>query len=339
MFLTRNNYQSVKIALVALLFLILLASNLLLELSGVLTYAKYLYLRSVLSLAIVAVYFSLPKSTKAKWQRVVAAAMITLAGIYLFNVLLNMVNVYSFQENPAIEAFCAAQAKICTWTVTWFYKLKLFRFITLSSYFFLYPLITLVTLYLGSDLPKATKKHDQFQKVFLGVIFLLLVSNLLRSFHRVSLSVIQSYQIRNENYYDRFIFKEGGTSYYGWIRAFSNFILAQTPENAGLLVPPQALAYKMEGNINYFRWFLYPRRLYHLGDLNAGLASDEIDYIVVSGGECDSQQCVWPDFAIPATKIERLIFVNREDQSVTVAENVEYLPEKYQNMWGLIKLK
>jgi len=242
-----------RLFLVLLFFLGLLVSNFIFELEGVLSYSHHLLLRSVLALAVVSLFFSMRRVTRQKLQPVIRVGIIVLAAALFINIFLNMINVYSLGESFWGVEFCAAFVSLCTFVQTVFFTFKLFRFITLSSYFFLLPLFTLLMIYLGNDFVLGTKKYDLPRKFFLALIFLLILPNLLKSFHRAYLSIIQSYQIRHENFYDRFVFKEGGPGYYGWIKVFSNFILAQTPTSASLLVPPQAIGFYILGDCIIYR--------------------------------------------------------------------------------------
>lgn len=331
--------DSSKVLAAACLLLLLIAISAALELGGVRTSSHQLILRSIITLFIVGIFFLLKKSTRTKLQKAIYIFTFVWAGAFLLNIVLNMVNVYSLGENQAIQSFCAANSQICIFIETAFYKLKLFRFITLSPYFFIFPLLIPLAAKMRTILPKEIKNYHASQKLFLVIIFILVFSNLAHSFYSVYLTVIQGYQVRNENFYDRFTFKQGGASYYGWIRVFSNFIIAHTEPDAGILVPPQSEEYIMEGNTNYFRWFLYPRPLYHLEKLEVGIYSAKIQYVILSGGECESKLCVWPDFEIPTDRIEQILLINRENQNITQFDNTGYTPDEYQNQWGIIKLK
>lgn len=339
MLLGINKKEYPKLFLAFFLFLGLLMLGFYLELTGKNTHSEYLIFKTILAASIVGIFFLLQRSTQLKVRRILRWFTFFWVGAFLLNIGLNLINVYSLGQNQLISSFCAVQTTWCKTAVEYFYTLKLFRFITLSSYFFLFPLFIPFGVKLGRLFPKEIKKYHRVQKVFLAIILILVATNLAQSVQTMYLSMIHSVQVRNENFYDRFIFKQGGISYYGWIRVYSNFILAETNQTAGILVPPQSLEYIMEGNTNYFRWFLYPRPLYHLEQLENGIESNQVNFVILSAGECDSHQCVWPNFEIPAKRIEYIATIDRETQQVTKLKNVGYTPAKYQNKWGIMKLK
>jgi len=233
---------------------------------------------------------------------------------------------------------CYFNENICKIISELFYKFKIYRFITLSTYSFTYPVIFLIIFKNSRKIFNKVDDQNLLKKIFLLLTFSIIISNFLKSFQTIYLSAVQSFQVRNEEYYDRFIFKNGGDSYYGWIKTFSKFIINNTPEDSSILLPPQSVIYKMEGNIYYFRWFLYPRRLFHIEN---GYISEtiKIKYVVISAGECNNSDCVWPDYTINKDDINKIIVIDRKNQKTQVIENKDYQPKDFQNMWGIVELK
>lgn len=258
----------------------------------------------------------------------------SLIFFYIVNFSLNAINVYSLNENKFVTSFCQNHNSTCKSIINLFYKAKIYRFITLSSYVFLAPVL------LSFSLTTDFKKILPFTKnlAFLSLVYAMITTNLLISFNAISLSLTQGFIVRDESYRDRFVYKQGGTFYHGWILVYADFVNQYTKPEDTLILPPQSETYKMEGNIFYFRWFVHPRRLVHFEDVK-NLVDDSNKFIVLTEGECPSQECVWPNFPIESDQIESVIYINRNDQSVEVKSNVTYYPEQNYGMWGLIKLK
>lgn len=330
MLLKKNSKLNSSYVYAIILGIILISFNLFIEISSV-SIDSHLLIRSILSVFLIILINGFKNKKFLKYL------LVLFITIFSLNIILNMINVYSLNENSMVQNFCQQNGSICSSLTVLFFKFKIFRFITLSSYFFTIPIFILIAA--SQEIPKINKEIgvNIHQKIFLLIISIMLMSNLFKAFQIVYLSFIQSYQVVEENYYDRFTFKKGGVSYYGWIRVYSNFVINNTEDNVSILVPPRELPYKMEGNINYFRWFMYPRRLYHLEDLEK--LNKKADFIVISAGECENKNCVWPDFYIDESEIENITLINRETQEVTRLENSGYNPSDFNQKWGLIKLK
>lgn len=293
----------------------------------------FLYIKSFLSIISVFIISRMYKENK----KILNIILLFFTVFFIINILLNMVNVYQLNRFGLTNYLCSSNLKICKISSDVFFKLKIFRFITISSYFFSIPILILHFANILSN-QKFSYNLSLNKKMFYFFIAMMIFSNMIFNIQKIYLSAIQSVQVLNENYYDRFTFKKGGVSYYGWIRVFSNFILDNTSENDSFLLPPQSDIYKMEGNIDYFRWFLYPRKLYHVEDLdNKGYYG--VNYIIISAGECDTNDCVWPDFDVPSSNIEKIILIDRKTQKITELHDSDYKYEKFYKKWGIIKLK
>jgi hypothetical protein len=90
---------------------------------------------------------------------------------------------------------------------------------------------------------------------------------------------------------------------------FYEFIKRNTPEDAVILIPPQALPWPMIGNAAYSRYFLYPRHLISGLEVTPGidLKEKQVQYVIVAWGEVNTYQYGythgWPKFFVPAKRI------------------------------------
>lgn len=257
-----------------------------------------------------------------------------LVFLYIFNFLLNAINVYSLDEKKWVSVFCQNYELVCNNISYFFYKAKIYRFITLSSYTFFAPALLIFSLRINAKKMMNFTYNFGFLSIFLAMIS----TNLLISLDRISLSLTQGFVVLDESYRDRFIFKQGGTTYHGWILVYADFVNQQTKPTDTIILPPQSETYKMEGNIFYFRWFVYPRNLVHYEDVE-NIKDDSKKFIVLTEGECSSKDCVWPNFAIESDQIESIIYIDRNNQSVEAKSDVPYYPEENYGKWGLIRLK
>jgi hypothetical protein len=325
MYLKINKSTSILL----LLSLLLIAINSIVELLSSLSFESYIFLRSAVAVLII---FYLEK-VKYKFKSYINIFLVLFIILFLFNFFLNIIDIYHLNNYKIISNICKSNNYLCELIPILFYKFKLFRFITLSSVFFSFPI--LIIIFSQSEFKKIDIiKSKKVKKVFIFLISAIIFSSIALGLQKVYLSTIQTLQVLNQNFDDRFTYKKGGTSYYGWIRVYSNFVINNTNEKSNILIPPQSDLYKMEGNKAYFRWFLYPRNLFHLGEYNM----DEIDFFILSPGECNDGNCVWPDFEIEKEKIKEVITIDRESQEVFKVQSDNFNPEDYKNKWGLIKL-
>ena len=223
---------------------------------------------------------------------------------------------------------------------TIFYTIKLHRFLTLSGFFIVHLLFLAVSFVLISS-----ARIKEKIKLSLTIPTLILVYLLAILFYQTESVLADDYTVlaqiilnTDTEFEDRITYRLGGTSYFGWIWPYAQFIKRHTEDNSVIVIPPQEMPWKMEGNTDYFRWFMYPRKLYHLEYLqnNPDL---KIDYIVISAGECDTKDCVWPDYLIEKEKIEQIILIDRETQKIEFLDDKNFIPVDFYSKWGLIKLK
>lgn len=261
--------------------------------------------------------------TTTSWQsRFLKGVGLLLGGVALalvFQVGCLVVNIYRF-DVPG-----------------WFFTLKLHRLITLPFWYLLRWLLLAVGLWwsLKFDLRPYIKI-----KLWSAVALLMLavgVWQLQLGMSQLLSTSVRALQNLPTPYFERITSQLGGVHYYGWIWPYSQFIKRITPENAVIVLPPQSDDWKMEGNVEYLRWYLYPRRLVHM------MADNQIppnaEYILIAKGECINVECGWPKITIPARQVEFLSFIDRDSQAETLIRNEGYDPIKYQDFWGILKLK
>lgn len=208
----------------------------------------------------------------------------------------------------------------------WFYSFKIYRLVSLHS--------TTLVGFLMLVVAVTTKEMISFDlKIWL--VYPIIVYYLLLSGALVYTNVIQSIQNISVPYADRMEFKLGGRVYVGWIWPFSKFIVENTPSSARIAIPPQSNVWKMEGNVGYFRWFVYPRIL--VNSIDSFIIPSDVEYILISVGECHEGACIWPKQEISQSSIEKMLIIDRETSEVQTLTDEAYIPGKYD--WGIIKLK
>ena len=141
---------------------------------------------------------------------------------------------------------------------------------------------------------------------------------------------------------DRVAFRFGGNTYYGWIQPYTQFITQLTPKDSRILIPPQSNHWKMEGNADFVRYFLYPRQLVIFPNLfwtDFSQVPVRTQYILVAEGECGEGDCGWPKFFIPQSQILRSWEIKRPSGEITELPVMDFEPELWHHRWGLIELK
>jgi hypothetical protein len=123
---------------------------------------------------------------------------------------------------------------------------------------------------------------------------------------------------------------------------FAIFIKNNTPESSAILIPPQGFPWDKTGNIVYFRYFLYPRKLINGGEKDPGVNINNVDYVLIDYGETNIFQYgftnIWPKFNVDS---EYIIYWNPFDGTVKKIENKKYVydPDNKTDVWGIIKVK
>jgi len=120
----------------------------------------------------------------------------------------------------------------------------------------------------------------------------------------------------------------------GVVYDLTQLVSEKTEESARILIPPQISPYDMTGNVGFFRYFVYPRFPVNGGLNNLSLSG--IDYVLIARGEAKGAALEfynWPKEIVKAEKI----FILRENGQVEEIRS-DYVPEKFEGRWGLIKL-
>lgn len=132
----------------------------------------------------------------------------------------------------------------------------------------------------------------------------------------------------------------------GFVYDYAEFVKKKTPEDAVILVPPQGFPWPMTGNVAYFRYFLYPRRLIN-GDekeTKVDLKKEGVKYVLLAWGETDATEYDythgWPKFFLPA---KRIIYKKNLYQAINYEVEIvekDYDPNDSVNVknWGIIEL-
>lgn len=138
---------------------------------------------------------------------------------------------------------------------------------------------------------------------------------------------------------DRFIYLNGGEASTGWVLHYTQFVNHHVPKDATIFIPPQKEAWQMEGNLYYIRWYLYPRQLVTSQDLDAPIP-EEANYVLIDDGAWPGMtEYGWPRIFIPAEKIVKMVFIDRESKQESMITGKDYDPELYSHKWGVIQLR
>jgi hypothetical protein len=219
----------------------------------------------------------------------------------------------------------------------WFYTFKLYRFVSLTGLFLVQSLIFFCGVFVASRVWKSSYSFATpslcLIALFVAVIALTQLQQAVATLYDQTIQMSINAHVP---FADRFTYKQGGTVYYGWIWPYSQFIIKHTPDNAVLMLPPQSNVWKMEGNSDYFRWFMYPRTLVHAVDEVIPVGST---HILIALGECGEGECGWPKITIPAERIKQIILIDRETQVETTLNETEYHLDTDRYQWGIIELQ
>ena len=170
------------------------------------------------------------------------------------------------------------------------------------------------------------------------LVVVVLLGNLAGVINRITYGNLYVLRHLNASYDDK-MKEKVGTVFYN----FTQFIVKNTPENAYLLIPPQAFPWPQTGNGAFMRYFVYPRDVAIAGEYafdRDDVELKDFDYVLLAWGEGDVKDQHthgWPKFDVPA---EKVIFMN-EDGSFAGETVGDYIYERYKgnNVWGLIKVK
>lgn len=313
----------------------------------------------IIALAIVQ-YGRLPKIfRKRNVRRLYLSLGLTLL-LYGLNFLANLINVYHLDKFQSVTDFCIQNGRWCASISENFFKFKMYRFVSLTSYFFMYVIFLIIGLLFSepiyervlkivSRIPQIHVRRVKFKKIkfkkvklkyvllFYFFVVYILSQQLISAFSTMSKNIVKMYYTLAIPYDQRWEAVMGGRFSFGWMKTYADFVNEQTPPNTVILIPNREAPWEMEGNPYYLRWFIYPR------DMVQMFESTEIpanaDYALLTYGVFGYNKKTFPDFSISRDKIEKIIIVNQNNLTVTVKEKNDYNPADYTNVWGLIQFK
>lgn len=266
---------------------------------------------------------------------------ILLLMMYVFLHFLNIYNLYRFKE---VEMFCTKHTDVCATVTSIFFKLKIYRFITLSISLLLSFILFIGGLYFLNTYNSLTKiyikKYVKSPLLFLSLIliFILFLNNMLTISDKIFSLTIKAWNNKHLHFYDRFVPYESGIEHGGWIWEYAKFINKNTNEHETIFVPPQNDIWAQEGNIHYFRWFLYPRNLVQSIDVTADIPLTA-DYILISRGGWLGGKPGWPKKMPKVECVETIHIINRKTLVAETVSTVDIDKNLNQDIWGIIKLK
>jgi hypothetical protein len=284
----------------------------------------YLFLEGLIFLVVMTSFFFLP--TYGKNRKKIVSILKILLGcttfLFVIYAVFRLLNIYELGTLPS-----------------WFFKLKLYRLITLSPLFFIRTLSSLGILLLITLKKEVITQYSIsfLQFFFFTCIFLIFFVQAQQALGSIVNETFLASKSLETPFADRFTYLNGGLSYYGWIWPYTRFIIAHTPTDAVIMIPPQSNVWKMEGNNAYLRWFIYPRKMTVI-NLDHTIPP-QTQYVLIAQGECAEGTCGWPKIKIPKEQIEEMIFINRETLQEEVVTGRDFEPATDGMKWGIIKLK
>lgn len=277
--------------------------------------------RSLMLTLFLIAFITIPIRDKKMLVRVLKFPLVGLLILFFVNAVLRATNIYNYEPLP-----------------NYFYTLKLFRIITISSVFFAHTLILLGSVQLLKNTYYPTNKLLSLQAMLAILLFSYFIVHFQGALATTHSDILQTVQAADQPRNRKLEQKIGGQSIYGWIVPYTEFINAHTPEDAVILIPTQNEVWPMEGNGEYIRWFLYPRRVKHL-DAQLSVPSD-VTHLLIAEGECSrGKVCGWPQFDVPADKVEWYRFIDPSSRQETVFYNQPFIASESNKKWGILKLK
>jgi hypothetical protein len=253
-------------------------------------------------------------------------------------------NIYDLAQTSFVVFLCRPFSKVCSTAGELFFKFKFFRFITLSPVFFVELILLFGGIWMITRDTVVCKKlraslHADLLKtcIYAGVAFLLLQQILLVSDGLVSLSLM-TWKSRSLSFADRFVPLTYGIQNQGWIWPYTRFLIAHVPQNATIFIPPQRETWAQEGNADYLRWFIYPRKTLSSTDPTAALPR-EVDFVIVSNGGWSGGEAGWPKIHIPESEIAQVFLKNRQTFEEKRVDARTYYKNITPDWWGVIELK
>jgi hypothetical protein len=310
-------------------------------------YAQFKWLGwRVLAISAAVVQFgALSKKIRKKLKPTIIKLLFLFIFLYLINFVINSINIYHLDKFEQVNMFCQANTSICDSIAKNFYRFKIYRFVSLTSYFFFYVIFLLVGMLFSEKVYTQTNKiwekipkvKLKFAWMFYFLITYLLFQQLVSVFSIMSRKTVKILDTLRVPFQDRWEPAMGGRFSFGWIDSYSKFITSQVKENEIILIPNQTAPWEMEGNKNYIRWFFYPRRTVQM--LDSKEIPKEANYALITYGVFGHHKEVFPNFIIEKEKISQIILVDQQTLQTTVIDDLDFNPENFVNKWGVIKLK
>ncbi len=311
---------STRFLITALLF----SGVMLLIANEFLTSSRLVWLRYMSLSFLIIGFYDLIQHSFASIQKYKKLTLLFFLGTTVFVLLhfgLNSINLYQQFQLPPL-----------------FFQIKLHRLISLSPFF----VLTLWSLTATSFLINQTVTFVQKQPkalryliLYLAIVLITQTTNVLAHIYQQSTYILLNLKTPFDA---RIEYVLGGSTYYGWIWPYTQFIKRHTPESAVIFIPPQSVVWKMEGNEAYLRWYLYPRKLLP-STIDQPEIPEKAEYVLISLGECGEGDCGWPKVEIPQEEIDDLILIDRQTQVETILENQDYELDLNKYQWGVIKLR
>lgn len=183
-----------------------------------------------------------------------------------------------------------------------------------------------------------SKKESRLPTAIMALCLSLVGFNLFKIYKIINSSLIFMIKNPTATYEVKMQEKVGKTFY-----KYTQFIDTYTPEDANLLIPPQAFPWPQSGNGAFLRYFTYPRNLGNGGEFSAGTNINwkNIDFVLLDWGETPTTEGKytheWPKFDVPADKI---IFMNEDGTFASeIKGDYKYANYKGKKVWGLIVVK
>lgn len=185
---------------------------------------------------------------------------------------------------------------------------------------------------------KMNKKEKIINILFYGIILLVLGQYVVKDFNIVKYNrpffVLKNIDL---NYDKKMEMVMGNIQY-----DFAIFVKDNTSPDSVILIPPQGFPWDKTGNIAYFRYFLYPRKLINGNEKDPNVNIRNVDYVLIDYGEESRLQYgftnIWPKFNVDG---EYIIYWNPFDGTVKKIENGRYVYDPYNkiDVWGIIKVR
>ena len=349
----KNNYKKLiswikknKKTLLFFLFLISgLLSTLYVEYKFQYQQFKWLAWRVLVVSGAIVQYGAIEKRVRKKYTKIIIKLLIVFFFLYIINFFANSINIYHLEKFESINNYCNLNPNICYSIQNLFFHLKIYRFVSLTSYFFYYTIFLLIGLLFSEKIYNQAKKiwkkipkvKIKFAWQFYFLIIYLIFQQLISVFSLMSKKIIKILYAFEIPFEERWEPLMGGRYSFGWIDTYSKFINSKVPREATLLIPNQTGPWEMEGNRWYYRWFVYPRDLVQM--LDQPEIPKEANYALITYGVFGYHKNVFPNFKIPKEKIDKIILVDQKTLEEAILPAEAFYPDNYQNKWGVIKFK